>query len=136
MTLSEQLIRDEGLKLKPYRDTQGKLTIGVGRNLDDTGITREEALYLLLGDITRTQTTVFTLLPWIITLDEVRQAALLNLAFNVGPHGLLEFRKMLAAAQAGEWAAAGMEMVSSLWAQQVGARALRLQRQLDSGEWA
>lgn len=45
--LKEELIRDEGLRLKPYRDTVGKLTIGVGRNLDDVGITKDEAMHLL-----------------------------------------------------------------------------------------
>src|SRR4051812_27390106 len=36
--LVNQLIIDEGLKLSPYTDTVGKLTIGVGRNLTDVGI--------------------------------------------------------------------------------------------------
>lgn len=45
------LIRHDGLRLKPYRDTRNKLTIGVGRNLDDVGITREEALMLPNNEI-------------------------------------------------------------------------------------
>jgi hypothetical protein len=31
--IKAQLIRHEGLRLKPYRCTAGKLTIGIGRNL-------------------------------------------------------------------------------------------------------
>ncbi len=36
--IKAQLVRHEGLKLKPYRCTAGKLTIGIGRNLDNCGI--------------------------------------------------------------------------------------------------
>lgn len=49
--LREQLERHEGLRLKPYKDTVGKLTIGIGRNLDDKGISRKEAFALLDNDI-------------------------------------------------------------------------------------
>lgn len=135
MTLRDQLMRDEGLRLKAYVDTRGKTTVGYGRNLTDAGLSFKEAQMLLDNDIARITAEVVALLPWIKDLDEVRQAALLNMAFNVGPHGLLESPKMLRHAQAGEWAAAAAEMVSGPWSQQVGARAIRLQRQLESGEW-
>lgn len=135
MTLKQQLMRDEGLRLKAYLDTRGKTTIGYGRNLTDAGISYVEAEYLLDRDIARITAEVFALLPWVKDMEEVRQAGLLNMAFNVGPHGLLESPKMLRHAQAGEWSAAAAEMVSGPWSQQVGARAVRLQRQLDSGEW-
>lgn len=49
--LKDMLIRHEGLKLKPYRDTVGKLTIGAGRNLNDLGISEREAMFLLDNDI-------------------------------------------------------------------------------------
>ena len=50
MGLIDLLIRHEGIKLKPYHCTSGKLTIGIGRNLEDRGITKEEAIYLLNND--------------------------------------------------------------------------------------
>ena len=51
--LTEELMDDEGLCLRPYRDTEGKLTIGVGRNLErgGGGISEEEADYLIENDI-------------------------------------------------------------------------------------
>ena len=49
--LKDMLIRHEGLKLKPYLCTAGKLTIGVGRNIQDRGITYQEAMMLLENDI-------------------------------------------------------------------------------------
>jgi lysozyme len=133
-TLEEQLIRDEGLRLKPYKDSVGKLTIGVGRNLDDVGISREEATQLLANDIERAAAWVRTNLPWTLALDEVRQAALKNMAFNLGSR-LGEFRKFLAHLEAREYEQAAKEMTDSVWATQTGPRAQRLAEQIRSGEW-
>lgn len=135
MTLKEQLKRDEQLRLKVYLDSRGHPTIGYGRSLDTHGISVAEAEMLLDHDIASITAEVFALLPWVQDLDEVRQAAILNMAFNVGPHGLLQSPQMLRHAKAGEWGAAGAEMVSGPWAQEVGDRAWRLQRQLESGLW-
>jgi len=52
------------LRLKPYRDSVGKLTIGVGRNLDDVGISAEEADVLLANDIAKAQAELKQALPW------------------------------------------------------------------------
>ncbi|HEX9879647.1 MAG TPA: hypothetical protein VGB25_05595 [Candidatus Binatia bacterium] len=71
--LQEMLIRHEGLRLKPYRGTVGKLTIGVGRNLDDAGITRDEALALLRHDIDRVRKEVSAAFPWFGGLNPVRK---------------------------------------------------------------
>lgn len=121
-----ELIRDEGLKLKPYRDTVGKLTIGVGRNLDDVGISEAEAATLLESDIARTAKALDLNLPWWTTLSEERQRVLLNMAFNMGIAGLLGFKNTLAAIQAGKYEDAAKEMLTSKWAAQVGNRAQRL----------
>jgi len=52
--LKEKLIRQlrehEGLRLPPYHCPAGKLTIGIGRNLGDKGITEKEAVMLLEND--------------------------------------------------------------------------------------
>jgi len=47
MTIRKLLEFEEGLKLKPYKCPAGKLTIGIGRNLEDRGITEQEAQMLL-----------------------------------------------------------------------------------------
>ena len=125
-TLRDQLIQHEGIRLSPYRDTVGKLTIGVGRNLDDMGITRDEALFLLDNDILRAQSAVIHALPWSTTLDRPRFEVLVNMAFNLGINGLLGFAKFLAALQAGDYPTAAQEMLDSRWATQVGQRALEL----------
>lgn len=124
--LKADLIRDEGRKLKPYRDTVGKLTIGVGRNLDDVGINSDEANYLLNNDIARTCAALDAALPWWRNLSDTRQQVIANMAFNMGIATLLQFKNTLAAVQAGRYEDAAEEMLASKWAGQVGGRAKRL----------
>jgi len=124
--LADQLLADEGLRLKPYRCTAGRLTIGVGRNLEDRGITRAEALLLLGNDIDDCWARLQAALPWLEHAPEPVQEALTNMAFNLGVAGLLEFRQTLAAIAARDYAGAARLMLASKWAGQVGARAQRL----------
>lgn len=124
----------EGVRLKPYRCTAGRLTIGVGRNLDDVGISEGEAHMLLANDIAKVQRQLMTL-DWFNTLDEVRQAVLIDMAFNLGFAGLMTFKSMLGAVRVGDWKEAARQMVKSKWADQVGSRALRLAQMMVSGKW-
>ncbi|HYE19703.1 MAG TPA: glycoside hydrolase family protein [Tepidisphaeraceae bacterium] len=135
MTLREQLIRDEGCKLRVYKDSRGIETIGVGRNLRDKGISQHEADMLLDADILEYSAAVIANLPWSLRLDEARRAVLVNMAFNLGVRGLLGFRNMLAAVEAGQYDRAADEMMDSQWAGQVGERAARLARQMQTGIW-
>lgn len=132
-SLDELLIYHEGLRLKPYRDGADRLTIGVGRNLDDTGISREEALMLLHNDIERIKRELDANLPWWRSLSEARQKVLVSMAFNLGTNGLLGFSRMLSYLQDGDYSAAAEEMLSSIWANQVGNRALELAEMMENG---
>lgn len=125
-----QLLADEGVRLKPYRCTAGKLTIGVGRNLEDRGITHSEALLLLTNDIEDFWKQLGLRLPWLGTAPEAVQEALLNMAFNLGVAGLMDFSTTLGHLQACRYAQAAAAMLASKWARQVGARAERLAGQV------
>jgi lysozyme len=124
--LRRQLIHDEGLRLKPYKDTVGKLTIGVGRNLDDKGISEAEAAVLLENDIDEHVALLDAKLPWWRKLDEARQNALANMCFNLGIEGLLGFTNSLALLERGEYEKAATNLAMSKWAKQVGPRADRI----------
>lgn len=126
--LRDQLIEDEGLRLKPYRCTAGKLTIGVGRNLEDRGITREEALMLLENDIKDTTLWLVTTYPWFVKLSPERQEVLVNMVFNLGAARFAKFTKTLDWLRRGDYEKAADEMLASHWAEQVGTRAQRLAR--------
>ena len=128
--LARQLIVDEGLRLKPYRCTAGRLTIGVGRNLDDRGLTEAEALLLLDNDIKACWGQLAAALPWVVQAPEAVQEVLVNMCFNLGLDGLLGFRRTLAYLKVGLCMDAADEMLRSRWAGQVGARAERLAQRL------
>ncbi len=134
LDLIKQLTVHEGLRLKPYRCTAGKLTIGIGRNLDDRGITEAEAQLMLRNDIAHVTDQLKDRLPWFDDgrLSWTRQKVLIDMAFNLGIDGLLGFRKTLAYVEAGRYAEASAEMLSSRWATQVGERARRLSRMMAS----
>lgn len=131
--LVDNLVRDEGLRLKPYLDTVNKITIGIGRNLTDVGITRDEAFTLVNHDIDRVVAELKVALPWLPAMDEVRVRVLVNMGFNLGVPKLLLFKNTLQAIADGDWQKAHDGMLGSLWAQQVGNRAKRLAEMMRTG---
>jgi lysozyme len=133
--LVDELIRDEGLRLKPYVDSVGKLTIGVGRNLTDVGISEAEAHVLLAADIMSAERVLDRFTPWWRGLTEDRQRVMINMAFNLGLN-LLEFRRTLAFIESGQYEKAADAMLESKWAQQVGPRAVRLAERMKGKEIA
>lgn len=134
MTLEEQIKLHEGLRLKPYRDTTGHLTIGHGRNLSTVGISEAEALILLRNDIQQATHDLVTALPWVANLSEVRRNVLIDMTFNLGILGLLRFKKTLTAIQAGNYEQAAEQMLASKWAEQVKGRAKRLAEMMKTGQ--
>ena len=137
--LSEMLEQEEGLKLKPYTDSVGKLTIGYGRNLDDTGISETEARFMLGNDIARAALLLDKNIPWWKLLDEPRQAVLCDMTFNMGfgdgRHGLSTFPRFLEAVRSGNYALAAKEGLDSHWAGQVGQRAVKLMKIMETGQY-
>ena len=134
--LRAQLTRHEGLRLKAYRDTVGKLTIGIGRNLDDVGIAVDEADYLLTNDIDRAVRGLVARYPaWFPKLDPVRQAVLTNMCFNLGLTRLAGFHRTLACVARGQYGEASDAMLQSKWADQVGQRAVELAAMMRTGAW-
>jgi lysozyme len=121
--LRDQLVRFEGLRLKPYVDTKGKITIGVGRNLTDVGIDIHEAYDMLERDIDRAIADCSYAFPWFKDLDPLRQRVWVDLDFNMGLPTLLKFPKMLAAAAKGDHVLVAVELMDSDYAKQVGPRA-------------
>ena len=113
--LRRQLIVHEGYRRTPYHCTAGILTIGIGRNLDDVGIDREEARYLLDRDIARA-TDDLASFGWFHVLDVIRQRALIDMRFQLGPSRFRGFAKMIAALARQDYAMAAAEALDSKWA--------------------
>ena len=132
--LIDSLIKHEGLKLKPYKCTADKTTIGVGRNLDDNGITEAEAMLLLKNDIDTCVTELDRTRPNWRQHNETRQNVLVEMVFNLGMPRLNKFTKMWAALDAKDYPKAAAEALNSQWAKQVGQRAGTLAAKLAAGK--
>lgn len=132
--LERLLMKHEGVRLFPYKDTVGKITIGVGRNLTDVGISRGEAVDMLREDIARVMKDATERAPWIYSIDNyARRVALFDMIFNLGITGFLRFKKTIAAIKAQDWDTASQEMLDSRWARQVGRRATELAEMVRTG---
>lgn len=134
--LMDELIRDEGMRLTAYKDSVGLWTIGVGHLLGMSQrmetLSDREAQALLGSDIEVAIAVVHTFVPGFDSLDEVRQRALVNMAFNLGSR-LGKFVKFLAAVEIQDWPTAAQEMMASEWALQVKERAVRLRDMILTG---
>ena len=132
----ERLLRlHEGVRAKPYRDSVGVLSIGVGRNLEGVGLRPDEITYLLRNDMACAEVEIARRWPWVSGLDAVRYAVVAELCFNLGPSKLAQFTRTLAAVERGDYGAAAEGMLASLWARQVGGRAVRLAEMMRTGAW-
>lgn len=120
--LTRMLKRQEGLRLQPYRDTQGVLTIGYGLNLEE-GITTSEAEYLLQSRINQTRRDLHGILPEAFRSTTPRANALIGMLYNLGMARFLKFKRAIWCVQQGDWAGAADEVIDSKWAKQLPARA-------------
>ena len=149
-TAIQRLCIHEGIRLEPYKCPAGYLTIGVGRNLDTNPITEEEkkvvgdwrhgitknaAFYLLRNDIARVEKECKKNIGFWRNLDDERQYALLDMAFNLGIKGLLQFKKMLSDMAIGNYRGAAKECLNSKYARDVGKRAERIAKTIETGEF-
>ena len=81
-----------------------------------------------------TVTTQLQKYDWYINTDPIRQKVLIDMAVNLGVGGLLQFRRMIAAIELGDYGAAADQMLDSRWAEQVKTRADRLAEMMRTGE--
>lgn len=131
--LLKQLELHEGWRKYPYHDTVGKLTIGIGRNLDDRGISREEALFMLENDI-KEVVQFASHKPWFNSLSDVRKRVIVDMMFNLGTAGFMKFKRTIQAIEERDWDKASEQMLASKWARQVGSRAVRLAEMMRTDE--
>ena len=136
--ITKQLRRDESEVLSAYQDHLGYWTIGIGRLIDKRkhgGISKEESAILLSNDITKRVAALDQAIPWWKDLDEARKGVLLNMSFQMGVEGLLDFKNTLNMVRNKQFADAAKGMLNSKWAGQTPARALRLSNQMRDGKW-
>lgn len=157
--LKLELIADEGMELFPYLDSEKIWSIGVGRNLEDNGLspselfflgiklkdkfeiiellkkrglTKDEVLYLLDNDVDRVISELENKLPWLSNKPDVVKYVLCNMCFNMGIYRLLKFKDTLTLLKSDKYKEASIEMLNSKWSSQVGKRAIRLSDRIKS----
>ena len=148
MTLEEQLFneltQDEGVRPYLYNDLTGKrleilpgggkATIGIGRNLSDVPLSEKIIKQIFLEDVERATADAIELVPGLKKLSQNRQAAIINLSFNLGYVRLKRFKDTLSAINSGNWTAAAQGLQNSLWAKQVQkSRSTRIIKQVREG---
>lgn len=125
-TMVDQIQVHEGLRLKAYQCSEGRWTIGYGRNVQDVGISKAEAMMLLQNDLARVHREAKENFAWYGKLSDNRQRVIQDMLFNMGLVKFKKFRNTIAAIAAGNYKAAATEMLDSIWSRQVGNRAKRL----------
>ena len=137
--LLAMLKRHEGVETHAYECSEGKITVGVGRNIDQAGgmgLSDDEIDYLLQNDVERVIKELAAEYSWFSDLDDVRRDAMVDISFNLGATRLRLFKRALAAMEVGNYSSAATEFLDSKWARQVGGRALELTDMISSGEYA
>lgn len=134
-----ELVKEaEGFKASEYRCPAGKRTQGYGRNLEVHPLSEAELKQLdskgMVDMITASRWAKEELLglelrlieePSFKECNDIRKAVLLDMAFNMGFKGLMNFKKMHKALINRDWLQAGLEMKDSAWYVQVGNRSKR-----------
>jgi lysozyme len=109
----------EGLKLKPYKDINGNLTIGYGRNLDDRGITKEEAEILLFTDLAFAEYELREIFNDYDYYPVEVKIVLTSMMFNLGKNRFLTFKKFIKAIKEKDYKKAIIELFNSKRAKQL-----------------
>jgi lysozyme len=145
--LLARLPRTEGRRRKPYKDTVGKWTVGVGHNISDRGLPgyavveliekqelSDETISRILSDDIDKVLVDCNAIPVFKNLNVVRQSVLADMVFNMGLGTVLQFQNTLSYVAKGDWKNAATNMLKSKWAGQVGNRANELARLMETGE--
>lgn len=128
-----QLKIDEGVRLMPYKDQFGNLTIGCGRNLTADGISESEMEMMLASDVNHAAVAAATLFNFDATISDERKAALVNLSFNLGEEKLSKFTQFVGFVNARDWNGAADDLIQTKYATEVGPRAQRICDKLRNG---
>jgi len=129
----KQIIAHEGMRLTPYKDSVGKITIGIGWNIDDVPMRESEAITRMRNDLAEVKMQAEKLL-FFSKLNLVRQNVIIEMIFNLGHSKFMQFKNMIVALQNYNYELAAKEMLTSKWATQVKSRAVTLAKQMETGK--
>lgn len=123
--LERRIKRHEGCRFEPYKDSEGILTAGYGRNLEAVPFSQDEVDLMFANDLDRAWTQAAQI-PSFHYLNEVRQGVVVEMIFQLGLNGTMRFKKFWAAVDKSDWGLARHEMMDSKWSKQTPSRAKEL----------
>jgi lysozyme len=131
--LESQLAIDEGVRDRPYRCSEGYLSLGIGHNLDTKPISKRAIRVIFEDDMADAEKDARILFPTFESLSDQRKAALVNMSFQLGRNRLAGFLKFREAIQQGDFGQAATEALDSRWAKQTPERAQRVAQAIREG---
>ena len=140
------LQKEEGYREAPYYCSEGYPTIGFGLKIGTKDAPLKQYTFTMPKEIAakwldvRSRQLYLELAkdpeiasPWRMC-NEVREAVLVSMAYQLGLSGLRRFRKTLNHIERGEWTDAANECLMSRWADQTPERAERHSDLFESGD--
>lgn len=127
---AKMLLKHEGIRTFPYKCSENKLTIGIGRNLEANGISEDEAMILLINDIEKTIDDLNKNYGAWVTFPVEARMVCIDLVFNLGITGFMKFKKTRQLMELGMWLEASEELLDSRYSIQLPTRSLYNSRQL------
>lgn len=132
-TTREMLRRHEGIRQKPYRCTEGKLTVGIGHNLEAKGVSMPVIELMFDEDYAEAEAGAKTLVKNWDNLSERRRGVLINMTFQMGLDRMRKWKNTLFFIEQEDWKKAAYNMTISLWAKQTPVRANELIKIMEEG---
>jgi lysozyme len=133
--LRELLKFEEGFRAHPYKCTEGRVTLGYGRNLEARGVSEFEAALMLSEDMAHFRKEATAAFAWFNLIDVVRQDVITAMCFQLGTKGVAQFKNMIAAVRVHDYEKAAKEMLNSAWYRQTPGRAKRMAEMMRTGKY-
>jgi lysozyme len=117
-TTKDYIKSNEGLELKLYECTAGKNSIGYGRNIEDNGISKDEAELMLENDLEVCRNSLYNIFGFelFILLSDIRKTILTDMIYNLGATRFRTFKKMIKAVKEKDYFKASQEILDSKYA--------------------
>ncbi|ECO0585165.1 glycoside hydrolase family protein [Salmonella enterica subsp. diarizonae] len=139
---------EEGVSHKPYINSLGYPTVGVGFKLGPQGASLKNYTFCLTDNVIeawlqenidrvyRSMQRNEKINRALLYSNSVRADILISMAYQMGVNGLAGFNNMFVAITGQDWNNAADEMRRSIWAKQTPERAERHATVIETGQWA
>ena len=130
MSLLEELKKHEGFRSRPYKCTEGYLTIGYGQRLDYIEVDEKTAEIWLMEKVEKIKYKLESKFPWYLKAPKEVQEIVINMSYQMGVSGFAKFKKTIKYLEQGLYHKASTEMLYSLWSRQTPERSKELSDRL------